>query len=172
MTVTCTLCGKTFNSDVSLQQHTQAKHSKKEILLPKKSNLHWIIFLAVLLFLAIIASQWYFSHQSTTEGNYDTFAQCLTDKGAKFYGTFWCPHCKEQKKLFGSSLKFVPYIECSTPDGNNQLDVCKEAGVDGYPTWVFADGVQVSGTQTLEFLSEKTGCPLVTDEKNANETQQ
>ena len=25
---------------------------------------------------------------------YDTFAQCLSDAGTKFYGTFWCPHCQ------------------------------------------------------------------------------
>ena len=34
-------------------------------------------------------------------GQYDNLAQCLTDKGAKFYGAFWCSHCQEQKAEFG-----------------------------------------------------------------------
>ena len=41
-------------------------------------------------------------------GKYDEFAQCLKDKGATFYGAFWCPHCQAQKKLFGTSVKFLP----------------------------------------------------------------
>ena len=59
-------------------------------------------------------------------GKYDTFAQCLKDQGATFYGAFWCPHCKDTKALFGSSVNLLPYVECSTPDGNGQLQVCKD----------------------------------------------
>ena len=44
-------------------------------------------------------------------GQYDVFAQCLKDTGAVFYGAFWCPHCQSQKKLFGSSVKLLPYDE-------------------------------------------------------------
>lgn len=88
------------------------------------------------------------------------FTQCLADSGAKFYGAFWCPHCQAQKKMFGSSEKYLPYIECSTPDGQKQLDICKDAGINGYPTWEFADGSRVSGEQSLAILSEKTGCVL------------
>jgi len=29
---------------------------------------------------------------------HDAFARCLTDRGVKMYGAFWCPHCVEQKK--------------------------------------------------------------------------
>jgi len=32
--------------------------------------------------------------------DYSEFAKCLTQKGAKMYGTFWCPHCQNQKKEF------------------------------------------------------------------------
>lgn len=34
----------------------------------------------------------------------DDFAKCLTEKGAKMYGTSWCGHCKNQKALFGDSF--------------------------------------------------------------------
>lgn len=90
---------------------------------------------------------------------YDTFAQCLTDAGAKFYGAYWCPHCQAQKKLFENSTK-LPYIECSTPNGQAQTPVCIDAKITGYPTWDFADGSRAEGEQTLEQLSEKTNCPI------------
>lgn len=90
----------------------------------------------------------------------DTFATCLKDKGALFYGAYWCPHCQNQKALFGTSVKLLPYIECSTPDGQGQLPVCTDAGVTGYPTWKFADGTVETGEVTLEKLAEVTQCVL------------
>lgn len=48
-----------------------------------------------------------------TPGKYDTFAQCITDSGAKFFGAYWCPHCAAQKALFGKSAKKLPYYECA-----------------------------------------------------------
>ncbi|MEK7575095.1 MAG: hypothetical protein AAB511_02605, partial [Patescibacteria group bacterium] len=91
---------------------------------------------------------------------YDGFAQCLKDKGAIFYGAFWCPHCQKQKALFGSAKKLLPYIECSTPDGRGQLPLCTEVGIKNYPTWVFPDMSSSTGEVALSVLSEKTGCPL------------
>lgn len=93
-------------------------------------------------------------------GKLDTFASCIKDSGTIFYGAFWCQHCQNQKALFGSSAKFLPYVECSTPDGRNQLPICTEAKVTGYPTWEFADGSRESGEVPLKRLSEATGCPL------------
>lgn len=88
------------------------------------------------------------------------FAKCLTEKGAKFYGASWCGHCQNQKKMFGEFAEFLPYIECSTPDGNDQTAVCKENNIASYPTWVFVDGSRESGELSLQKLSEKTGCQL------------
>lgn len=86
------------------------------------------------------------------------FAQCLKDKGVIFYGAFWCPHCRSQKELFGAAQKLLPYVECSTLDGNGQLPICREKGITGYPTWEFADGSRLSGEQSIETLAEKSGC--------------
>lgn len=97
-------------------------------------------------------------------GPLDSFAQCLKDKGVKFYGAFWCPHCQAQKKLFGPSARLLPYIECSTPDANGQTDICKEQKIEGYPTWEFADGTRESGEVSLAELSEKSSCSLSTNE--------
>jgi thiol-disulfide isomerase/thioredoxin len=90
---------------------------------------------------------------------YDDFAMCLAENGAKFYGAFWCPHCQKQKEMFEFSDK-LPYVECSTPDAKGQLEVCKEAKVESYPTWIFADGTNMTGEVPLQSLAEKTGCTL------------
>ncbi len=93
-------------------------------------------------------------------GIYDEFTQCLSAKGTKFYGAFWCSHCQNQKALFGKSAKLLPYIECSTPNGQGVLPVCQEKKIQGYPTWVFADGTRLSGEVALQTLSSKTTCKL------------
>lgn len=93
-------------------------------------------------------------------GKLDSFAQCLTEKGLKFYGAFWCPHCQAMKRLFGNSTKYLDYIECSTPNGQAQTQICIDNKITGYPTWVFADGSRLSGEVELSTLAEKTSCPL------------
>lgn len=97
-------------------------------------------------------------------GKYDTFAQCLKDKGTTFYGAYWCPHCQAQKKLFGTSQKLLPYVECSTPDAKAQTQICIDKKIQSYPTWELADGTRLatenSAGITLETLSSKTGCAL------------
>lgn len=95
-----------------------------------------------------------------TPGKYDELAQCLKDKGAIFYGAFWCPHCQTQKAMFGKSARYIPYTECSTPDAKGQLQVCADAGVESYPTWLFADGSELGGSQSIEVLAEKTACEV------------
>lgn len=86
-------------------------------------------------------------------------AECLTSKGAKMYGAYWCPHCQKQKKMFGKAFSKVDYVECAMP-GNPQQQVpaCQDAGITGYPTWVFASGDRLSGEQPLADLAKKAGC--------------
>ena len=93
-------------------------------------------------------------------GKLDGFATCIKDSGAIFYGAFWCPHCQNQKTLFGPSARLLPYIECSTPDGKSQIPICTDAGVQGYPTWKFPNGTVETGELSLGRLSELTSCPL------------
>lgn len=96
-------------------------------------------------------------------GELDEFATCIDESGAKFYGAYWCSHCQNQKDMFGKSKKYLPYVECSTPSGNGQTLACEEAGIESYPTWVFPDGAQEVGEQSLEELASKTGCSLERD---------
>jgi hypothetical protein len=95
--------------------------------------------------------------------NLDAFATCLGEKGAKFYGAFWCPHCQNQKKMFGTAADKLPYTECSTADGKGMLQVCTDAKIEGFPTWVFADDSRLSGEVQLATLAEKTQCVLPTE---------
>ena len=97
----------------------------------------------------------------TVVGKYDSFAQCIKNSGAVFYGAFWCPHCQAQKAMFGSSVHFLPYVECSTPDGTGQTQVCKDKNVVEYPTWQFPNATTTEvGVEELSDLAQKTGCPL------------
>jgi hypothetical protein len=100
-------------------------------------------------------------------GKYDTFATCLKDKGAVFYGAWWCPHCQAQKKAFGSSQKLLPYVECYIyPDTTHPTQECIDKKIEGYPTWELADGTRIPDDSPdgagvkLETLAAKTGCVL------------
>ena len=93
-------------------------------------------------------------------GALDGFAQCLGEKGAVFYGAFWCPRCTSQKQAFGRSQKLLPYVECSTPNGKDQNDFCKGRAITGYPTWEFGDGERTTGELSLAALAERTSCVL------------
>ena len=116
-----------------------------------------ISLLTIVVFGAIVGFSYY---DNNAPGKLDGFAQCLSERGAVFYGAYWCPHCQKQKQLFGRSAKLLPYVECSTPDGNGQLPVCIEKEIKGYPTWIFADGSREDGEVPLAKLAEKTTCEL------------
>lgn len=94
-------------------------------------------------------------------GKFDDFAQCIKSSGAEFYGAFWCTHCQDQKDEFGSSQQYLPYIECSNAD-NTQTQICIDKKIESYPTWIFADGTNLSGKLSFETLAQKTQCALPT----------
>ncbi len=115
----------------------------------------WIVVV-----LAIILGLVWLIKMPARPGKLDAFAQCIKDSGATYYGAFWCPNCKNQEARFGRSARLLPRIECSTPDGRGQLQVCRDAGIEGYPTWDFVGGVRETGDLPIERLSELTNCPL------------
>jgi hypothetical protein len=71
-----------------------------------------------------------------------------------------CPHCDDQRKLFGSSFRYVTYIECSVRGSRQMTFPCIAAQIRYTPTWIFDDGERRVGLQSLKSLSEKTGCQL------------
>ena len=116
-------------------------------------NKNFIILTALIVL--VIGAILFLRPAQKAEGNFDAFAQCLAEKEIIMYGADWCPHCRNEKKQFGDSFHFVPYVEC--PD-NPRL--CLQKGVTGYPTWIFPDGKKLIGEQGLKKLSQESGCPL------------
>ncbi len=76
---------------------------------------------------------------------------------AKMYGAYWCPHCTQQKELFGkSAIQSINYVECDPRGENAKPNLCKTAKVTGYPTWEI-NGKQYVGVQSLEELAKWSG---------------
>ncbi len=119
-----------------------------------------ILIVGSIIGVAIIGAIIYSVQYNKRPGELDGFATCLQEKGAQFYGAFWCPHCQAQKKTFGRSASKLPYTECSLSNGQGQTQICIDKKIESYPTWEFADGSRVTGEQTLKTLAEKTGCEL------------
>jgi|SRR3989344_106005 len=115
-----------------------------------------IIIVAVIILFGYL----YLTRNSDEPGKYDSFAQCLKDSGAKFYGSYQCIHCKTQKDMFGNSADLLPYIECGALGGPQSL-VCQQAGITSYPTWDFPDGERISGSLSFDVLSKHTNCTLI-----------
>lgn len=80
-------------------------------------------------------------------------ALCLKEKSVVMYGASWCPHCTEQKELFGQAFANLTYVECA-----NEQQKCAEAGIEYLPTWKFPNGTEEAGILNLKELAEKSGC--------------
>ena len=91
---------------------------------------------------------------------YNDFAKCVSEKGAVFYGAFWCPHCQRVKKSFGDAFEFINYVECDPRDEKGQPEVCQAEEIDKYLTIRFEDGSELVGEPTLAQIAAKTGCQL------------
>lgn len=90
----------------------------------------------------------------------DRFAQCLAKQKVVMYGSFLCPHCDDQRKMFGQSFAWVLYVECSIAGSRRETSRCQAQHIRFTPTWIFADGGRLEGVQPLQRLSARTGCPL------------
>ena len=119
--------------------------------------MHKLLLILIFSLLFLISCS---SGDLTSSAVLDTFTQCLTERGAKMYGAYWCPHCLDQKEMFGKSWNNINYIECSLPNKGGQTELCNREGINSYPTWEFSDGSRRNGVLQLEELSSITGCPL------------
>ncbi len=82
----------------------------------------------------------------------------LNRVGIKFFGTHWCPACKQQKLLFGLEAARLPYVECDKPkDRPDDLTACRAANIRSIPTWLHPNGRRLEGLQSLETLSSWSG---------------
>lgn len=85
----------------------------------------------------------------------ETLAKCLTQKGIVMYGSIYCGHCKNQKRLFGEAFKYVAYVECT----ENQ-DICLDRGIISYPTWIIGGNAH-PGEMSLNNLATLAGCKYI-----------
>ncbi|HUA15488.1 MAG TPA: hypothetical protein VMG31_09330 [Verrucomicrobiae bacterium] len=109
----------------------------------------------VVLLAAAYYAGWHYKNHK-----YDSFAQCLAAHQAKMYGLYWCPHCQEQKEMFGESFHYVPYVECAIKGSREMAPECKIAGAKLFPSWQFGMEPPKEGVLSLQALSDKTGCSL------------
>ena len=72
------------------------------------------------------------------------------------YGAYWCPHCTDQKKMFGKAAGQLPYIECDRRSPIGKPAVCAAAGIRAFPTWDIG-GKRYEGVLSLEELARLTG---------------
>ncbi|MGF1515593.1 MAG: vitamin K epoxide reductase family protein [Elainellaceae cyanobacterium] len=104
--------------------------------------------------------------ETTSGASEIALAKHLSDIGAKKYSAYWCPHCHEQQRLFGQeAFEYVDYVECA-PDGYNaKPQMCRDAGVEGFPSWEI-NGELYSGTIPLNQLADLSGYAGPRDFKN------
>jgi uncharacterized membrane protein len=97
------------------------------------------------------------SASAPQEAKLAALADYLTSVNAKFYGASWCPHCQEQKRIFGAAAERLPYVECS-PNGPRapQAAVCDAMQIQGYPTWII-NGQRYEGVLSIDDLTRLSG---------------
>lgn len=129
--------------ELSIRQIGEQRESEEKfrLLKEKKAKKKRIIIgslvVIALLFAALIV------YSVVAPGKYDSFAKCLTEKGAVMYGENWCQYTNAQKAMFRKSFKYINYVQKS--------DLRKR------PTWVI-DGKSYETVQSFERLAELTGC--------------
>jgi hypothetical protein len=111
-------------------------------------------FLAIISTLLILAG----CGEPPAPGKYADVAKCLTEKGVIMYGAYWCPHCANQKKVFGGDFQFVKYQECDPKGVGGDKAICVKAGVSSYPTWGFPGQGNLVGEQSVAALADLANC--------------
>lgn len=102
-------------------------------------------------------------------GKYQTFAACLSEAGLRMYGSATCSSCGKQRQMFGDAFELIEELECDPRNPGNHAAECVAKGIDKTPTWILEKpaGHELlrfdAGLQSLEALSEASGCPLVED---------
>ena len=139
---------------MSQERRKRQEQLKAENSEGKRKRMLTYVGILILFAAAYLAGRYYKDHK------YDSFAKCIASRQAKMYGLYWCPHCADQKAMFGSAFKYVPYVECAIRGSKELAPECKTAGVKLFPSWQFGMDPPKEGVLSLDALSEKTGCSL------------
>ncbi len=83
-------------------------------------------------------------------------AEHLTKEGAVMYNAYWCPHCHDQKEMFGKKAsEKLNLVECAKDGFNNKRELCEAKGITGFPSWEINGSID-SGVKSLKELAELT----------------
>ncbi|MBH8563464.1 vitamin K epoxide reductase family protein [Nostoc sp. CENA67] len=98
---------------------------------------------------------------TTTSGQAEIeLARHLVKIGAKEYVAYWCPHCHEQKLIFGKEAYQIINdnikIECAADSPKAKPELCQAAKIQGFPTWII-NGKTYNGVQNLDELAKISG---------------
>ena len=147
----CDICDRNFNSEESLKQHNEMKHRVEE----KKEKINMKKYFIISLFLLIVIfSILTINSYMKKPGEFDKFAQCLTEKGAVIYGNDYCQYTVKQLGMFGKSKKYLNYIKCIDDE-----QLCNEKSVKITPTWEI-NGKMYEQVQSFEKLSVLSECEI------------
>jgi hypothetical protein len=138
------------------EQRRKQRQKQNPVVEPAKSSRNTLIWGGIVAVLILAYGAWWYY----TNHRYDGFAKCLAAKQTKMYGLYWCPHCAEQKAMFGKAFQYVPYVECAIKGSRELAPACSAAGVKLFPSWQFGSNPPKEGVYPLEELSDKTGCAL------------
>ncbi len=154
MEFTCGDCNRDFKSEESLNQHNLVKHpgENKKGKTTSQGTRKYLI-LSIIILIIIFSSFTVYSYVKKP-GQYNEFAQCLTDKNVVVYGNDYCQYTNQQLNFFGKSKEYLNYVKCAD---NKKL--CDEKGISITPTWEI-EGKMYEQIQTFEKLSLLTGCEI------------
>nr|AUG32065.1 hypothetical protein PLO_050 [Paulinella longichromatophora] len=93
-------------------------------------------------------------------------AEFLNDSNDVLYSIYWCPHCHDQKELFGKqAIDKLTIIECAREGKDSEYSTCKQKGITGFPSWDIKNksyssnshALPESGIKSLNQLAELSG---------------
>lgn len=151
---TCTLCVLSAMLSLGILLYLVLRRPSR----PRAATWGWMSvgLVAAVAFLAIgyAAS----APQAAETGYSAGLARHLSASGVKFYGAYWCPHCADQKAMFGKAAGLLPYIECDQRSPIGQYQTCVAAGIRAFPTWDI-QGRRYEGVLSLDDLARLTNYP-------------
>ncbi len=118
----------------------------------------WAGLAGALTVLVLVAGYAISTPKAAAQDYAEGLAKHLSATGAKFYGAFWCPHCADQKALFGKAASLLPYVECDRRSPIGQPTLCVDRQIRAFPTWEIA-GQRIEGVLSLADLAQLSGYP-------------
>jgi hypothetical protein len=137
-------------------ERRKRQHGRTATPEPVKLSREALIWIGIVVVIGLSYLGWWYYRNH----RYDDFAKCLATKQVKMYGLYWCPHCAEQKAMFGKAFQYVPYVECAIKGSRDLAPACTAAKVKLFPSWQFGSDTPKEGVFPMQELSDKTGCSL------------